>query len=261
MFKFLMPKSAVKAVQQAVGAVFNRARKRLLGKDVGERGIRFGTSGLYSAADNREDLSLKGIFYNAAKAEGMNPNDKLYESVERGVEDYLDAHEKLANAKVLHAVQTYLSDAEHGKVEKDSEKVLGRSLLDVFGKVSSDVEKVVNTESTKARNISTLDAISKISAVNGVSDPIVYFAGPVDGHTCKNCLKMFFLEDQITPRVWKTSELTSGYWKKGDSCPCIGGLHPNCRHSLCSVLPGYGFKDGKLAYIEPGYDVFKVQRS
>ena len=37
------------------------------------------------------------------------------------------------------------------------------------------------------------------------------------------------LPDGITPRVWKMSEMGSGYHKKGDSSPKIGGLHPRCR--------------------------------
>jgi ribonucleoside-diphosphate reductase alpha chain len=33
-----------------------------------------------------------------------------------------------------------------------------------------------------------------------------------------------------------------------------------CRHSLVSILPGYGFKNGVLSYIEPGYSIIDEQR-
>jgi hypothetical protein len=260
MLKFLLPKGAVKAVSQAVSAIFHRARKRFLNRDVEGKQIRFGVKMPERPAEHRWDLSLKGLFDAAAHSEGMQPNQKLYESVERGVDDYLSAHEELAKAKVLNAVQSYLHDADLGSGSTDPAKALGTVLEETFKKVTSDVEKVVGTEVNKAKNISTLDAISKISAINGVDDPVCYFAGPVDGHTCKNCLKMYFLADQITPRVWKSSELKAGYWKKGDACPCIGALHPNCRHALCSVMLGYGFEAGKLKYIEPGYSVWDEQR-
>ena len=260
MLKFFLSKKAVKSISQAVKAVFFRARKRFLNTSVEEKGIRFGVKLPQRAADNREDLSLKGIFDAGAKSEGMAPNPKLYESVERGVSDLLEAHEKLAIARILNSVQSYLHDADSGSSTADPEKELGKVLQENFEKVTQDVEKVVNTESTKAKNISTLDAISKISASIGIEDAAVYFGGPVDGNTCKSCLKMYFLEDQVTPRVWKTSELKAGYFKKGDDCPCIGALHTNCRHALCSVMPGYGFKKGKLAYIEPGYNVIEAQR-
>jgi len=257
--KYLLPKAATRAITQAVSAIFARGRKRFLGLDH-PKGIVFGVKTADRPAEHRLDLSLKGIFDASAHSEGMLPNAKLYESVQQGVLDYFDAHEKLAHAKVLNAVQSYLHDADLGSAKADPEKVLGKVLEETFKKVTSDVEKVVNTETNKAKNMSTLEAISKISAINGVEDPVVFFAGPIDGHTCKDCLRLFFLPDRVTPRVWKTSELKSGYFKKGDSCPCIAGGHINCRHSLSSVMPGYGFKGGRLTYIEPGFDVFKEQR-
>jgi hypothetical protein len=258
--KFLLSGKATKAISQAVGAIFHRARKRFLNQSVEGKQIKFGVKLPERPAEHRLDLSLKGIFDAAAHAEGMQPNPKLYESVERGVNDYLDAHEKLAIAKVLNNVQSYLHDADLGSSKADPEKVLGDVLKSTFEKVTSDVAKVIDTESNRAKNISTLEAISKISAINGISDPIVYFAGPVDGLTCKDCLKMYFLEDKITPRVWKTSELKAGYFKRGDDHPCIGALHPHCRHALCSVMLGYGFEGGRLRYIEPGYSVWDEQR-
>jgi hypothetical protein len=33
-----------------------------------------------------------------------------------------------------------------------------------------------------------------------------------------------------------------------------------CRHSLVSIMPGYGFKNGSLSYIEPGYNIIVDQR-
>jgi hypothetical protein len=33
-----------------------------------------------------------------------------------------------------------------------------------------------------------------------------------------------------------------------------------CRHALCSVMLGYGFKGGQLTFIEPGYDIWEEQR-
>jgi hypothetical protein len=258
MLKFLMSKNVIKAVSQVVSSIFNRARKRFLNEEFGPKGIRISAT-VDRPAEHRLDLSLKGIFDAAAKAEGMPPNKKLYESVESGVKDYLEAHEKLATARVLNAVQSYLHNADLGSSTADPDKELGQVLEETFGKVSSDVASVVDSESNKAKNISTLDAISKISLSLGIDDPTIYFAGPLDAHTCKECIRMFFLTDLVTPRVWKTSELKAGYFKRGDEYPCIAGGHNHCRHGLCSILPGYGFKSGILEYIEPGYDVYAEQ--
>ena len=257
MLKFLLPKSAVKAVTQAVSAIFKRAKTRFLGHKFGENSIRIGSN--LTAADHREDLSLKGIFNAAAKSEGMVPNEKLYESVERSVEEYLDAHEKLATARVLHGVQSYLHNAESGSGAINPDE-LEEVLDDAFEKVKGDVVKVVDTESTRARNVSTLDAVSKINATLGVTDPTIAFVGPNDSHTCSECLRMFFMSDQVTPKTWKMSQVRHSYFKKGDDTPCVAGCHCFCRHSLITILPGYGFVQGSLSYIEPGFDIYQEQQ-
>lgn len=259
MLKFILSKNAVKAVGQIVGNIFARAKKRFLGQELGPKEIRFQV--IAKPADYRHDLSLRGLFESAARAEGMPVNQKLYQSIEKGVESYFTAHQKLAEAKVLNALQSYLHDAEAGKTPSDPDKVLGEVLEEVMGKVTEDVTKVVNTESMKAANYSTLDAITKMTSSLGQEEAVVYFAGPNDGHTCDNCKKLFFMEDGVTPRCWYVSELKNGYFKKGDVTPCVSALHPNCRHYLCSVLKGYGFDSGgKLTFIEPGFDIIKQQR-
>lgn len=260
MLNFLLSRQAIKAIGRAIDAVFDRAKKRFLGYQFDAKTIRFGVTLPDRAGEHREDLSLKGVFDNAAKAEGMKPNAKLYESVAKGVESYFDAHRELAKARVVHEVQSYLHDSEQGSVKADPEKVLGTALGTAFEKVTSDVGRVVDSELSRGKNISTLDAISKINLSLGIADPVIAFLGPNDANTCKECLRMFFLPDGVTPRAWLTSELKHGYFKRGDSYPCIGNCHPHCRHSLVSILPGYGFKSGILTFIEPGYSIIKDQR-
>lgn len=258
MFKFILSKPAIKAVGRAIDSLFNRAKRRFLGQEFGDKGIRFGTILPERAADHRLDLSLKGLFDAAARSEGLAPNQKLYESVEKGVEGYFDAHKELAKARVIHEVQSYLHEAESSSAAAPG-KVLGKALEDAFSKVTQDLEKVVDSESTRGRNISTLDAVSKINAMSGVSDPVIAFLGPNDANTCKECLRIFFMPDG-NPRAWLASELRHVYFKKGDQSPCVAGCHPHCRHSLVSILPGYGFKNGSLSYIEPGYSIIDDQR-
>jgi hypothetical protein len=257
MLKFTLTKKATKAISQIVGNIFARAKKRFLGKELGSKDIRF--TPITKPVEHRLDLSLRGIFESAAKAEGMAPNPKLYEVIEKGVEDYFDAHEKLATARVVNAVQSHLHDLEMGKEVKDPKKELRNVLDTVLEKVTSDVKTVVDTEGNRAKNYSTLDAITKITAGLGVNDPTVFFSGPNDKHTCNECLRLFFLKDGITPRVWKMSELKNGYFKRGDPAPSVAGCHCNCRHALGSVLPGYGFVGGRLTFISPGYDVWEDQ--
>ena len=259
MLKYLLSKPAVKAVGRAIDSLFNRAKKRFLGREFDSKDIRFSLTLPDRAPDHRLDLSLKGVFDNAARAEGLAPNAKLYDSVEKGVESYFDAHRELAKARILHEVQSYLHEADQGSSEADPAKVLGKALEEAFSKVTSEVETVVDSETTRGRNLSTLDAISKINAISGVDDPVIAFLGPNDQHTCKECLRVFFMPDG-NPRAWLASELRHVYFKRGDQTPCVAGCHPHCRHSLVSILPGYGFKSGSLSYIEPGYSIIDEQR-
>ena len=259
MLKFILSKPAIKAVGRAIDSLFNRAKRRFLGQEFGDHEIRFGVRLPERAADHRLDLSLKGLFDYAARAQGFEPNRKLYESVEKGIEGYFNAHKDLTKARVIHEVQSYLHEAEQNSAEADPSKVLGKALEEVFTKTTNEVEKIVDSESTRGRNISTLDAVSKLNAIAGVTDPVIAFLGPNDANTCKECLRIFFMPDG-TPKAWLASELRHVYFKKGDQSPCVAGCHPHCRHSLISILPGYGFIKGSLQYISPGYSVIDAQR-
>jgi hypothetical protein len=240
MLKFILSKNAVKAVGQIVGNIFARAKKRFLGKELGPKQIRFQV--VTKPLDHRHDLSLRGLFEAATRAEGMPVNEKLYRSIENGVESYFDAHQKVAEAKVLNALQSYLHDAESGKAPIDPENVLGEVLEDVMGKVTEDVAKVVSTEGMKAANYSTLDAITRMTTGLGETEAVVYFSGPNDGHTCDDCKRLFFMPDGITPRCWYVSELKNGYFKKGEQHPCVGALHPNCFTGSMNLLTDSGYK-------------------
>ena len=248
----------MKAIDAAIEALFNRMKLRFLGKNFEPKQIRFSVKP-DKAVDYREDLALPSIFDKAARSEGMKPNEPLKQSVTEIIEQYLDAHQESAKAKIRSTVQTFLSEAEAG-TEGGVEKVLKEELSNVMEKVTSGVQNVVDNEMGRAKNLSTLDAITKINAFSNISDPTVVFIGPNDQHTCKDCQRLFYLEDGITPRAWKVSELKMGLGKHGDTSPCAGGQHPHCRHSYGTMMPGFGFTSGgKITYIEPGFDIWKFQ--
>jgi len=249
LIKFLLPKKAIKAISGVVQDLFVRAKYRLLGPSA--PGIRIGTTG-----QHREDLSLKGVFDSAAKAEGMEPNEKLYGAIESMVGRYFDAHQELAAAKVINAVQTSLHEIENGA---DAGTTITKALEEAVDKVKYNVRQIAEAETGRAKNLSTLDALSKIALINNVEDPIIVYIGPNDGNTCKDCKRLFFMPDGITPRAWYMSEIGAGYIKHGDSSPSAG-CHAHCRHSGVSILPGYGYVGGKLTFIEPGYSLIDDQR-
>jgi hypothetical protein len=258
--KFFIPKTGIKAINTAINALFTRMKARLFGKKYEPKAIRFGVTGFDKPVQYRPDLSMPNLFEEAARAEGFKPNKSLQNSVTEGIEQYLDAHQELAKAKVRAAVQTALSEAEAAQEEVNLPKVLKQELNAVMKKVSSDVSNVVDSELGRAKNLSTLDAITKANVVIGIEDPIVVFIGPNDQHTCKDCKRLFFMPDGVTPRVWKMSELSHGYGKHNCAAPTTGVLHNHCRHSPSTMMPGFGFdQNGKIHYIDPGFDVYKHQ--
>lgn len=257
--KYFLPKTGIKAIDRAVESLFNRLKARFLGQTKEPKQIRFGVYD--QPVQVRQDFSVPGIFDEAARSEGIKPNEQLKSALSSSIEQYLDAHQELAKAKIKATVQTFLTESEMSKGKPDVEKVLGQQLGEVFTKVNSDVQRVVDTEMNKAKNVSTLDGIIKRGLSLGIEDPTVVFLGPLDSLTCDECIRLYFLEDRITPRVWKTSELKHGYGKRGDPTPSIGGAHNFCRHTIVTMMPGFGFKGGKIAYIAPDYDVLEDQRS
>lgn len=259
--RFILGKGATKAIYNAVSALFARAKARFLGHSYGPKEISFGARPVRPVGF-REDLSLPGIFDYASRAQGGKPSDSLREAVVRVADQYLNAHEELAKARVVNAVQSFISEAEAnpGKAP-DVKTVLGGELAQLMGTVSRNLKTIVDTESTRAHNLGAIDVISKVSVAAGQKDPVVAFIGPNDGYTCGECQRLFFLPDG-TPKAWRMSEIGHAYHKRGDEDPKIGGCHPNCRHRPVAILPGYGFdSSGKIAFISPGHDEWTKQRN
>jgi hypothetical protein len=259
--KYFLPKSSIKSINNAIDALFTRLKGMFLFKKPQPKQIRFSVTGIDKPLPQREDFSLPGIFDAAARSEGGRPEPQLKNALVDSVEQYLDAHQELAKARVKNAVQTYLSEAEAAEEPPVIEKVLGQELEDVMTKVTTGVNEVLESELNRAKNVSSLNSISRVSAAIGIDDPTVVFLGPNDANTCKDCRRLHFMGDGITPRAWKMSELLHSYGKHGATRPSIGGQHSHCRSSLAPMMPGFGFKGGKIAYIEPGYDLLSDQRS
>lgn len=247
---------AHRRIEQAVAELFARIRFRLLGR-VGSKSILFSSR----PGQHREDLSLPGLFDAASRSEGMRPNEDLRDALMRVADRYLTAHEALAKARVVHTVQSFLDEAHRAGETPDARVVLGGELARVMGHAINDVRRIVDTESTRARNAGTLDAIAKINAMAGVEDPVVYFAVVNDQHLCEECRRLHLMPDGHTPRYWRMSEIGSGYHKRGEPNPKVGGLHPHCRCTLVTLMIGYGHRDGRLVFISPDYDGITEQRA
>ena len=249
-----LPPVMIGIIAAAVEKLFAKARARFEGKIAPNAPKKLSFSFIPS-------LSVSALFNAAAKMEGTQPNEELRESVNMIGTRYLDAIKEKATAKTVHKVQTFLTDAKNKGVDTDLETVLGGELSDLWGELSNEVKRVVETETTVARNMSIMDSISKVNLSSGIQDPLVFFIIVRDGEVCGECTRLHMQPDGVTPRVWKMSEVGSGYHKKGEENPKVGGLHPHCRCQLATLLPGYGFDGaGRVTYKESGWDEYAHQR-
>lgn len=253
-------KTARKAIEVAVDALFERAKARLLGPDPTKRTALGGKSLVFSFIP---EYTLSGLFTAASKEEGVStPNHDLLAGLLKIAGSYLDATREKTKAQVVQSVQSFLQDTSTKGIKTDVETVLGGQLSDLWGKVNADVRKIVETETTVARNMGVDDAIQRISAMQGIDDPVVFFVVVRDGLRCKECTRLHLLENGTTPRVYLRSEVGAGYHKRGDANPKVGGLHPHCRCVLSVLNPGFGFDaGGRVIWKSYGWDELKHQRS
>ncbi len=254
-------KRAVAAIHSAVAALFARARVRLLGRDRMPRNIVFGPT---SAVEHRHDLSLPGIFDASSSSEGFRPREDVREAATRAASTYLDAYEARAKAAAVEAVEAHVRDVTHAGKTVDPAKIRTRlhgALAEVMTTATRDVERMVQTETTGVRNIGALDGLVKVNTLAGVADPVCYFVSVRDSDRCVECTELHCLEDKVTPRCWLLSEIDAGYHRRGSGRPSMKGLHPHCRCTLASCLPGYGFNSsGSLSFIAEGFSELAKQR-
>jgi hypothetical protein len=246
-------KGAVRLIHRAIDGLFDRVKGRYLGPGaVGPKRI---------FISYKPELTLQGLYSAAAGEERARPDEGVMGSLVRIAEGYLDASRAKTKARVVAAVQQFLRDAAAKGRGADVETVLGGQLADVWGQVTGDIVKILDTEATHARNIGTLEGITKVSAAAGIEDPVVYFIVVRDTETCAECLRLHTLGDKaMTPRCWYLSEVGNGYHRRGEEVPKIGGLHPHCRCTLATLMPGYGFIGGALRYVGRGHNELVKQR-
>ncbi len=195
--------------------------------------------------------SLKALYLEAAKEEGsFYPDLTSLEVVMDSTNHYLDGFKVKTVTSVLNAIES----------GEDADQALQESL----DKARSQLSTVIATQTQSVKNIGALNGIFNIATLKGVDDPVIYWSGPNDSTTCEVCSDLYFLPNGITPRVWKVSELSSGFYnRKHDHTPSIHSAHPNCRHTPSLILTGFGFKDGTnlLVWIGDNHSELDHQRS
>ena len=144
----------------------------------------------------------------------------------------------------------------------DTVSEIKKLLESEFKTAENQLKLIVNAESTGVRNSSTAIQIKRKAKDHGVEDPDVYYDVVYDDRTAEKPEKnLHLVEGTQIPRVWKLSQLSGDYWRKGMEVPSIHGGHPNCRCILMYLPKGYGFdKKGRIKYISKTHDEYEYQK-
>ncbi len=241
--------TAIKLIRAAVDRAFDKAKARVLGPWSVPKQIAVGY--------NRE-WSLPGIFEQAAKEEGYIPDLQTLKQLLDIAGGYIDATRERTKTRVVHQVTSFLKDAHMSGVKTDLPTVLGGALQDVMNESVVSMRRIIESETNNVKNVGILEGAIRVNATQGIKDPIVYFVSVNDESRCSECTRLHTI-DGSTPRLWKLSEVGHGYHTKGDPAPKIGGLHPNCRCTMATLMPGYGFIGGRVTYITKDHDEYAKQ--
>jgi hypothetical protein len=189
-----------------------------------------------------------------------NTEQDVLKSILSGAYSYIDILKNKTSNNIVQQIEGLAREARLTN-EKLSQQALDKVVSDELEKARSGLETIAASESTKARNLGMATDIIKAAASTGDKDPIVGFAVIRDGSTCESCIRVCLMPDRVTPRLFRMSELSAGYFKRGDSIPSILGQHPHCRCTLFMVPSDWGFDaKGHITFVGIGHNELEKQR-
>ena len=249
-----LSRGAAAIVDARVDSIFDRLLARLLGHAfTGKR--------LFVSLQPGE-LTLPSLFENATTQEGGYVDKDLMMGLAEVARDYLDKGRAEAKAITKRRIQQLLQDVDAGRLAPENfRNAVESELINTWDTVRSNVERVVNTETQHAATMGSKSAIDQLNANLGIQDAAVTFLPVRDSALCDECREIHLLPDGVTPRVFKSSEVSSGYHERGDGKPSWHLMHPHCRCALASIFPGFGFDSaGRVTYIREGWDEWAFQQ-
>ncbi len=205
-------------------------------------------------------LSLVNIFLQAMNNRQPNQFQKdALKSILGSSFGYIESLKHKTSSNVVESIDSLVKEAK-AKGESVTKEQVEEIFTGEMIKAKSHLRLIAEAETTKTRNIGHTMEIAQNSKNMGIEDPTVFFIVVRDSSLCKECLRLHMLPNQITPKVYKMSELSMGYHKRGDDRPSACGEHPFCRCSLSQLPPGWGFKNGYISFVSLEYDEYKTQR-
>ncbi len=239
-----MARPKFEKVEDAVKSMFDSLRRQFL--PYGDKALTFSYQ------------SLGELYEQSVRANGGIPDPDTKAALNEIAATYLDAAELRTSANLKHVLSTMKrAKLADGEQTPDVQELVEGAL----DKATTEVDRIVDTESQRARSVGAWEGINQAAAQMGIDDPTVFFVVVRDQHLCDECKRLHLLPDETTPRVWKMSELGHDYHERGEEFPSVQGLHPHCRCTKTLLFPGWGFDSGGMVqYKSPDYDEFKKQR-
>jgi len=213
--------SGKESIEIAISRMFDALAYKLLGNipKLRNKSPYFGSN---------SPFSLAHIFIQALGGKEPNLTERdVLKSILNSSFGYIESLKHKTGSNVVEAVDSLVKEA----------KIAGLALsaLQVAEVISAEMEKakssmklIVEAETTKTRNLGHTMEISSKAEQQGIEDPTVFFIIVRDGQTCSECVRLHMMEDGITPKVYKMSELSMGWHKRGENTPSACGEHPHC---------------------------------
>ena len=205
-------------------------------------------------------VSLSNIFIQGLNNQTPNPTEQdVLKGLLQSAHSYIEALKEKTKANITEGIDALVKQAKVKKLQvkqDDIEELISKEMY----KAESHLKMIIETESTKMRNIGKVMDILKMAGSVGDSDPNLFFV--INRATaCVNCYKMHMMPNKIAPKIWKFSDLKQGFWKKGDEVPSISGIHPNCKCSISYLPPGFGFNSkGLIDFKNKTHNEYENQR-
>lgn len=243
------------SIKKVVDGLFDKVIHSFLGKSPRSKKIYF--------ASEPKEKTLAHLYVMGLQKKDANLKEKnLAKNLLKTALSYVEALQKRTESNIIDKIDSLHKEA-YVKKQPVKEEVVLSAINKEMDKAKRHFKLIAETESTKIRNTSVATNILGVAESIGVDDPNVFFLVVKDGSTCKHCINNHLMPDGVTPKVFKMSEVKTGYLSKEDreeGSVSLAGQHPHCRCSIQICSPGFGFKNGKISWIGLGHDEYKAQR-
>lgn len=205
--------------------------------------------------------TLAHIFTQVLNKKELNQKEKdILKSILNSSYSYIEALKYRTGVDLAEKIDALVKEAKNNKTYLESGAIDGIVGF-VMVKARDHMKLIAEAETTKTRNIAHATDITNSAEIKGIHDPNVFFVVVRDGLLCGECKRLHLLPNEITPKVYKMSELSMGWHKRGDDRPSVCGEHPHCRCTLQELPPGWGFQNGFVSFISLNHDEYDYQNS